>query len=363
MSFGSPPPPFPPPFPAPPPRTPSVSSSPTVASSPIIPQVRPKIGNIDQTGPWTGGKPTDEQWLQSSNNRPVSVYCYRSGKDFRQYQARTQGMSLKLKKDQTDGHTLHSFASDVQRHLELHGMDAVFYVQDSSQVLCNIIQQHPLFTVNNVVDRISTYKTTLYDDYDQDNLIDSREFLLNSIDADIKLLISPFITTASSGPEIWMLIVGEIQSSSVERLVSVAEEIKKSKLKSFKGENVKQYSSHMLTLCRDLANGQSLPRDICLTIIDKLIDYSVEKLRTTYLNLRDRIIEEMRECHGKSDSLICLIQTRNRFFTYETLLSKANSSYQTLLDLKQWGPNVVSKDKSGAPETLMSSAEVNALVQ
>jgi hypothetical protein len=90
----------------------------------------------------------------------------------------------------------------------------------------------------------------LYDEYDQDNLIDSREFLLNSIDADIKLLISPFITTASSVPEILMLIVGEIQSLSVEQLVSVAKEIKKSKPKSFKGENVKQYSSHMFTLCR-----------------------------------------------------------------------------------------------------------------
>jgi GAG-pre-integrase domain/Zinc knuckle len=362
MSFlSSPPPTFPLPVP-PPPQTPSVASS-SASPSPLLQYIRPKIGNIDQTGPWTGGKPANEQWSDSSNSRPVSVYCYRSGKDFRQYQARTHGLTLKLKKDATDGHTLHSFASDVQRHLELHGMDAVFYVQDSTKQLCNIVQQHPLFTVENVADLVTTYRTTLYDDYDLDNLIDSREFLLNSIDSDIKLLISPFITSATSGPEIWMWIVGEIQSSSIERLVSVAENIKKCKLKSFKGENVKQYSAHMLTLCRDLANGQSLPRDICLTIVDQLIDCSVEKFRTTFLNLRDRIIDEMREYHGKSDFAIREMQVRQRLFTYESLLSKANTSYQTLLDLKQWGPNVFSKDKSGAPETLLSSAEVNALVQ
>jgi hypothetical protein len=81
-------------------------------------------------------------------------------------------------------------------------------------------------------------------------------------------------------------------------------------------KNVKQYSAHMLTLCRDLANGQSLPCDICLTIVDQLIDCSVERYRTTFLNLRDRIIDEMRGYHGKSDFAIRDMQVCQRLFTY-----------------------------------------------
>jgi hypothetical protein len=81
MSFlSSPPPTFPLPVP-PPPQTPSVASS-SASPSPLLQYIRPKIGNIDQTGPWTGGKPANEQWSDSSNSRPVSVYCYRSGKTF-----------------------------------------------------------------------------------------------------------------------------------------------------------------------------------------------------------------------------------------------------------------------------------------
>jgi hypothetical protein len=79
-------------------------------------------------------------------------------------------LTLKLKKDTTDGHTLHIFASDVQCHLEHHSMYAVFYVEDSTKQLCNIVQQHSLFTVENDPDLGTTYKTTLYDDCDLDNL-------------------------------------------------------------------------------------------------------------------------------------------------------------------------------------------------
>jgi hypothetical protein len=133
------------------------------------------------------------------------VYCYRSGKDSRQYQARTQTLSLKLSKDSSEeGRTLHSFASDVQRHLELNGKDAFFYVLESSQTICIIVQQHLLFTVKDVADLVSRFKTRLYDGFDADNLIDSLDLLLNSIESIIKLLNSPFISFLSSGPEIWM---------------------------------------------------------------------------------------------------------------------------------------------------------------
>jgi Zinc knuckle len=50
------------------------------------------------------------------------------------------------------------------------------------------------------------------------------------------------------------------------------------------------------------------------------------------------------------------------YYTYDSLLNKANNLYQTLLDMKQWGPHVISKDQGATPETLITIVETNALV-
>jgi hypothetical protein len=48
---------------------------------------------------------------------------------------------------------------------------------------------------------------------------------------------------------------------------------------------------------------------------------------------------------------------------YENISTRANTSYQTLIDFNQWEPTAFSGDKTGAPDTVFSAAEVNAHVQ
>lgn len=331
--------------------------------TPIV-TIPPNVGGIDQHGPWVGGEPFDLYWTASKNSRPRSVYCYRSGKDIRQYQSRIKGVDTKFQKESKDGYNLHAFTNDVQEHLELHGMDSIFYTLNSDKQLVNIIQNHNLLTTENVIESVKDYKLYgNYDYFDLDNLADSKVFLLNSIDPLMKLTITPFVTPDTTGPEIWMRIVSEIQSSSVERLVQVANDVKKLRLKDYKGEDVKTYSLAMMALCQDLQSGQSLPRDICLTIIDHLIECSVEKFRMDFLTIRREVLDQLRKYHGKSNDVICNLQRTNNYHTYDSLLETANISYNHLVDMKQWGPAVNTKDKHGAPETLVTAAEANALVQ
>jgi hypothetical protein len=94
--------------------------------SPFIqtPKKIPKIGGVDMEGnAWVGGKPNME-WDMSENTRAKSIYCYRIGRDIRQYKERIQGMTVKFGSD--ENYSLHTFANNVGRHLELHGMDSVF---------------------------------------------------------------------------------------------------------------------------------------------------------------------------------------------------------------------------------------------
>lgn len=64
------------PLPPQPPPTPSPNLTPQQL---YMPPACPKIGNIDLTGPWTGGKPVDADWNDTENEAPFSVYCYRTG--------------------------------------------------------------------------------------------------------------------------------------------------------------------------------------------------------------------------------------------------------------------------------------------
>jgi hypothetical protein len=193
------------------------------------------------------------------------------------------------------------------------------------------------------------------------NLQDSANFLLNSIDNSIMEQLNPFLLPTTTGPEIWMRIIGEIQSFSTDRLLTVVDQIKKTKLKDFKGEDVKKYVSTMMNYCRDVDHGESLPCEICITIVDQLIDCSVEKFRMEFLSYRPTVMNELRLYRGKSPEVIRSMQKYNRYFTFESLLKRANLAYQSLVDQSLWGPDVHSRDRTSTPESL--TAEANALVQ
>jgi hypothetical protein len=163
------------------------------------------------------------------------------------------------------------------------------------------MREYMLFAPDKFTGIVKDLKKTHYDSYDDDNCMDSREFLLNSLDSKFLLKITPFITSTSTGPEVWIRIVNEVQSSSVERLLKVSNDVRNIKIKNFKGENISDYSSKMLMLCRDLDNGQRLPREICLTILDQLCECTVAPFKHQFYALRNSILDELRESHGLSD--------------------------------------------------------------
>ena len=243
---------------------------------------KPNMGDTDNEGAWCGGEPQDLTWKASKNEGPFSILCYRTGPNtgLRAYTQRVTGTSTKFKKEVSD-YDLHTFSNDVSRHLKNHGMDSIFWIPDKKYMLRNIIFQHSLFTIDRVITHVKSYQTYIdtdvtmpgdtqvvtqllrvFDKYDIDNLNAAREFLLSSIDPNMKKMINPFITDTTTGPEIWMRIVSEFQSTSIQRLDHVRKQLESVKLKQFKGENVKGYADHVSILCKDLDYGHRLPETI-----------------------------------------------------------------------------------------------------
>jgi hypothetical protein len=76
-------------------------------------------------------------------------------------------------------------------------------------------------------------------------------YLLNSINLQQSQETNPFMTENTSGTELWMRIVGTVQSFKIKQLTKVEYLIQITKLKDFTGENIKDYGKKMMGYCND----------------------------------------------------------------------------------------------------------------
>jgi hypothetical protein len=326
--------------------------------------VMPKVGGIEANIAWTGGE-TKAGWAGSNNTVPESPYCYRPAyeKDTKSYQKRTSGMNEKFGRD-CKKYSVQCFADDVERHLQEHGMDSVFYVEDEDNNWKSLLHHHSTFTTSEIEEKIEDYTNDgTYDNYDLANLKWSATLLVNSIDPEMRKEIIPYCRRGITGPELWMRIIADVHSDSVQRMESLKEEVKAMKLRDFKGENVKMFTAAMLDKCRELENANALPPNICITINNQLTLCTVADFRIEFQGLRKALNANLRLYNGKNQQAIKRLAVDNDHHTYDGILSEASMSYQSLIEQGLWGPAVVNKDKGRAPEAYLTQAEANNLIQ
>jgi hypothetical protein len=127
------------------------------------------------------------------------------------YTDRVKGNDNKFKPNDSSGLTIQAFSNEVNLRLVNHGMDSVFYIPDDDDNMIYIITDNAKFAMQQVQDAVSLgIRRGSYDEFDEDNLADSKMYLLNSIDFATKQEINPFMTEDTSGPELWMRIVGRV---------------------------------------------------------------------------------------------------------------------------------------------------------
>ena len=317
----------------------------------------PKFGGINSYGnPWIGGPPKAD-WDGTILTAERSPYCSRmtgSAKgDTHTYQLRTTGLTTKFKRDDPEFPLL-SFADECLRHMERHGMDTVFYVEcadANGKGAKELFTYHSMHTKASVDAFIKTATDPFsaggknFDHHCVTALQESADWLIDSLDESLKSALRPQLHRRPTGPQVWMLIVAEVQSNSLRRTEAMTKQFEKMKLTDFKGENVRDYVKAANALLVQLEREDQLPKTHLLTIVDAFSACSVMDFKIQWMAKRDGVESFLKEAAGKDKAVV---MNMPNFIHFEHLLEKAKESYLNLQH--QWGP---SKDAMKGPETAL----------
>jgi hypothetical protein len=324
--------------------------------------VEPINGGISYGTPWTGGKPKPDR-TDCERTSPLTPFGYRQAgeKFYKNYQKLTNGRILKLKRNDPSD-TLTNFSDDAARHMERTGMDSVFYFTDPSDndKMLNLFESHMHFTAAEISKQVTTMKANnTYDPYDIDNLNNSRSWFEDSLDSDLWNSLRSQVDRDLSGPELYMVLVSEVQSDSIQSMRTKEHKLQALKLKDYPGENVRDLNNDILVLCNTLFNNKTLPIDTILCIVDKYTAASSEDFRVHFMTRRAAVESFMRATAGKDAAVIAAMPDP---ITYRSITAEASTKYQSLLDTDKWPSAATANDRGGAPDILAHMAKLESKV-
>ena len=311
-----------------------------MSGQPTVTVKAPKLGGTYKSGDkdvvWIGGQPK-EDWSNTTLTRPKTPMCIRgitAGDDVKGYYRRVmEGNATKFKRD--DEYTLIALASDALKHMETYGMDSVFYMKGSDVPGDGeeLFTYHSKYTQTGVSDHVKDLRAQKLDEYGIDALEESGTWLVNSLDDTFKSSIRHELSSITSGPDVWMVIVSEILSDSLKRTSDLTEKFNGLKLASYNGENVREYASAAMEMLVQLEREDQLPKMHLLTIIDVFTECTVMDFKIEFMGRRKTVEKFLRDSAGKEAAVIAKMPDR---ITFRDLLAEGKTSYNNLQH--KWGP-------------------------
>lgn len=309
----------------------------------------PKFGglggpNVDV--PWLGGKPKVD-FSGSTRVTPRSPLCFvprDPEKGMKHYKDKTGGQLKKFQRGDAT-YSLASFADDAKRHMELYGLDTVFYMVDpGTKELVDIFTSHSRFTKSTVTEWIKMCTATsgnanhYNEEYARDMLEQSGLWLYNSLSDNLRTSLRSCLDSRhgnGAGPIIWISLVLEVQSDSYRRYKEVVKELEKLQLSDYKGENISDFVNVVRERCEELERARQLPKDIVLTILNAFCSSSVEEFRGAFIPRRPQIETFLMESEGKDPAVVATLPNAVTFYS---LLDDGLYLYRSLVDSNRWGP-------------------------
>jgi len=305
--------------------------------------IKPKFGGrIDTKITWVGGPPLSD-WSDTSIPELYSPACMQ-GIDAKttvtMYNTRIKGLVSKFKKGDVD-FTLLSFAEAALEHMKEHGMDTVFYMEGVTILPsgamtggCELFSSHSKYTKSYVAKFISNkIEDGTFDTAAKGALKESAKWLKDSLDPSLTVRIRASLSKAQYGPDVWMLVVGEVLSDAIDRCTDMEDKFKGLNLSDYPGENVDDYCLEANDLLTNLEREGKLPNNHLIIIIDAMIKCSVLPFQVQCMTRRPVLVEFIRETNGKDDSVIAAMPNK---ITFNDLLMDLKRMYHDLS--KQWGP-------------------------
>ena len=278
-------------------------------ANPYRPNI-PTMGGLVRTGedifsPWTGGKPL-EDWsgleepsprrIRATQHRPTSTSSAQKAEHYR-----TQGLETKFSK----GANLLEFQDEVQKHLTHYGLDTITYLPDPAKTendpslqMVSIIDQHSRFTQEEVR-KLSIIYRRKFDSYDEANNEDAKEFVLNSIDDDIKREVKQRVKiTECAFAELWMRIIHVTRFISRTYFNTLIAHVKERKISDYHAENIITMSKDYYEDWKTLHDAGAYDHQVTADMLKEMMKAGgtgnegyVSKLRELRDNLDEALIE------------------------------------------------------------------------
>ena len=300
----------------------------------------PKFGGSYAGVVWIGGPPKAD-WSGPSLSEMRTPMCIRGLdpiNEMKGYSKRVlEGHSVKFKRDD-ESFGLPAFAIAAKMHMETYGLDTVFYMVGTDDSNKNpgieLFTYHRNYTREQVREFIEKQtRDNVFDGYTLTALRESSQWLVNSLDESLKASMRHALDTPMSGPEMWMVIVDEIMSDSLQRVDDLVKEFDALKLTKYKGENVAEYCEEAGNILIQLEKDAALPRMHLITILNVFCDCSVMDFKVVFMGRRAPIEKFLRESHGKDAAAVAAMSSK---VTYKSLLAEGKSQYNNLKS--RWGP-------------------------
>ena len=314
---------------------------------------------------WIGGPPLSD-WSGLYHTSPPTPLCLRNlddSSEIKGFTKRIAGLETRFKRDDPS-YSLLAFADDALRHMQLTGMDAVFYMQgadpNTGKGAEDIFNHHTKYTTKSVEAHIKAMIASgAFDQYQKDALSQSGTWLTNSLDDSLKTSLRTHLSKRPSGPVLWMLIVTEVLSDRLLRCSQLAQEFEALTLSQFKGENVLEYVISAQDKLSQLDNDGQLPRLHLLTIVNVFTACSVMDFKVHWMSRRSAVDQFLRDSVGKDPDIV---EQLPNYVNFEMLLDEGKQKFNTLQ--KQWGPaNALSSEQVVLAQVKALQAKVATLNQ
>ena len=252
------------------------------------------------------------------------------------------------------------FEKLVWKHLINTGMDTIAYLPSVANPteMVNVVQYYSQFTTKMARDQYNVLKPR-FDRYDLNNDQAALDFLLDSVESNLREVVSEKLEDNDGFVVAWLQLVKSIKVTNIEHYEKLKQAIKARLPSQYSGENVLELARQFRAYARELDNACMYDHHLTLSMLDIFLlaggqdneDYRMElrvvkKKLKTHLETIRHLSYEASGTHMTREGL-----------SYKDICEVAETSYLEQADTGKWPPaRNVKTDASAPPATFAAVA-------
>ena len=320
---------------------------------------------------WTGGQPlADWSGLDpSAPTLPKDAYQYRPlspGSAQKSTKYREMGLEEKFARD---GHLL-DFIQKVAKYLQRSGMDTISYLPDPSDTsqTVSVVTDHTKFELKGASATAKALRLASYDTYDVNNDESATNWLLDSLNPDLRKDIEDRMTPEDGFIAHWLQLIHFIQSTSFDRFESIKQDIEHNlTIFKFEGQNVKELASAFIKKARELDNHGFYEHRLTLHMLNRFLEGGGQSNDVATMQYRHALFQKHQQLNqaliktgrmSTADQNTYMVQHE---LTFRDICAHAEEEWKALFDAGRWAPSKTKSDSKRPPTHFGAhTATVNA---